>query len=266
MVYARQMEETLASGEFYNELGNAFYLSTDKLQGDYSPVRYRRELKLLRRFCPSGKVLDIGCSSGGFLYYLQQNHPRDYQTLGSDVSRPALAHAAEMGVQTLAGDIFQADLPENSFDAVCFWAVLEHVAEPKVFLRRAHELLKPGGVCFILVPNFQSLAQRLLGAKYRYVLPQHVNYFTPDTLAKLLGKDFAVIHQTTSHFNPVVILKDWRGKTPTTDQDRAALLVKTNRLKQNKLLLPVQMAYAGVEKLLGGMGLADNCVLVARKV
>lgn len=43
------------------------------------------------------------------------------------------------------------------------------MSEPKLFLQKAASILKPGGLCFILVPNMNSLAIRLLGAKYRYI-------------------------------------------------------------------------------------------------
>ncbi len=70
MVYADPVPEDLASGEFYDQLATPFYLSDDKLAGDYSPVRFERELKLFRKFCTSGRVLDVGCSAGAFLYQL----------------------------------------------------------------------------------------------------------------------------------------------------------------------------------------------------
>src|SRR6266511_3230345 len=63
MVYANPVEAELASGKFYDRLGMAFYLSPDKLEGDYAPVRFERELRLVRRFCQAGDVLDVGCST-----------------------------------------------------------------------------------------------------------------------------------------------------------------------------------------------------------
>ena len=42
--YANPVEEELASGKFYDRLGVPFYLSPNKLEGDYSPVRFNREM------------------------------------------------------------------------------------------------------------------------------------------------------------------------------------------------------------------------------
>jgi hypothetical protein len=130
-------------------------------------------------------------------------------------------------------------------------------------------LLKPGGLCFLLVPNFQSLAVRLLGSKYRYILPQHINYFTPATLTQMVEREnqFRVIYAGSSHFNPLVILHDWRRRgKPATDAERATLLKRTTGYKQSIALRPVKLALAGIEAALGWLNLADNIVLVLERM
>src|SRR5216117_3295757 len=78
MVYANPVEPELASGQFYDRIGVPFYLSPDKLEGDYAPVRFERELRLFRRYCPGGAALDVGCSTGAFLFQLNNRYPGDY--------------------------------------------------------------------------------------------------------------------------------------------------------------------------------------------
>src|SRR5256885_4874401 len=70
MVYANPIELELASGKFYDRLGAPFYLSPNKLESDYAPVRFERELRLFRAYCQGGTVLDVGCSTGAFLCQL----------------------------------------------------------------------------------------------------------------------------------------------------------------------------------------------------
>ncbi len=266
MVFVANAEQEFSDGRFYATTGSAFYASDDKLAGDYSPVRYAREIKILRRVCARGRILDVGCSTGGFLYRLRERFPNDYEVLGTDVATAALDLAEKKGVPVLRGNFF--DLAQRKgFDAITFWAVLEHVADPAEFLRKAFELLKDRGHCLVLVPNLRSLAVRLLGAKYRYTLPQHINYFSPTTLRALAEQcGFEVVASTTSHFNPVVIAQDFRAKGEfVADHERASLLVKTNTLKSNPLLRPVRWIYAAVESVLGACDLADNLVLVGRK-
>ena len=101
-----------------------------------------------------------------------------YRVLGTDVSGPPLDYAESRGVPVLRANFLEHDFKDQRFDAVTFWAVLEHLFEPGKFLEKAASILKPGGLCFVLVPNLDSLAVRLLKTKYRYIYPQHLNYFT----------------------------------------------------------------------------------------
>ncbi len=264
MIYANPVPAAMASGTFYDKAGQE-YLAADKLESDYAPVRFERELRLFRKHCPRGSVLDVGCSSGGFLYQLKLRHPEDYKILGTDVSGAPLDHAGKMGVPVARGNFLTRDF-EEPFDAITFWAVMEHLFEPQLFLKRAASLLKPGGLCFILVPNMNSLAVRLLGAKYRYIFAEHLNYFTPRTLSKFVEREFTVLKLKSTHFNPLVIWQDFRGGGREVPRaERAQLLKRTNAYKQSPWMLPAKVAYRATELALGTVLMADNLVIIGRK-
>jgi hypothetical protein len=145
---------------------------------------------------------------------------------------------------------------------------MEHLAEPVRFLHKAATLLKEGGHCFILVPNLQSLAVRILGGKYRYIFPQHLNYFTPATLARLVESEplLAQAALVSMHFNPIVISQDFRGKGDfVPDQERAALLKKTTAMKRSPLMRPIKWLYEACEWGLNQFKLGDNICIVAQK-
>lgn len=267
MVYANPIEPGWATGLFYDQLATPFYLSPDKLQSDYSPVRFKRELRIFRRFCPAGKVLDVGCSTGAFLFQLKTRFGSDYEVAGVDVAGPALDHAERKGVRVLRESFLELDSARHRFDAICFWAVLEHLDRPRAFLAQAAELLEPRGFCFLLVPNFKSLAVRVLGVRYRYIFPQHLNYFTGTHLEQLAAAPpLRILYRSSTHFNPVVIWQDWKGTGDfVPDADRARLLRRTTAYKTNPVLLPVKLALAGIEAVLARFGLADNLVMVLQK-
>jgi SAM-dependent methyltransferase len=175
MVFANPSPAGMASGKFYDTEGTAYYLSPAKLESDYADVRFERELRLFRKFCPRGAVLDVGCSSGAFLFQLHKRWPGDYQILGTDVSGAPLDYAESRGVPVARGNFLELDFdgrtkptpdpsPEGSvarsivplpgavrggfgskgkFDAVTFWAVIEHLEEPNRFLQHAGDALKP---------------------------------------------------------------------------------------------------------------------------
>jgi 2-polyprenyl-3-methyl-5-hydroxy-6-metoxy-1,4-benzoquinol methylase len=269
MVYANPIEEGLSSGLFYDRLAVPFYLSPDKLQSDYSPVRFARELALFRTFCCKGSVLDVGCSTGAFLFQLRTRFEGDYDVTGIDVAGPALDYAEQRGVPVLRESFLNMDFGAKRFDAITFWAVIEHLDDPGQFLTKAASLLQPSGLCFILVPNLKSLAVRLLGAKYRYIFPQHLNYFTPATLKRFAARsqDLRIIKTSSTHFNPIVIWQDWRGSGQfVSDQSRAKLLKQTTAYKQNPWLKPIKLALGAAEALLGHLNLADNIVVVLQRV
>ncbi len=266
MIYANPVPGEFASGAYYDQAGAGYYLSPAKLESDYAAVRFERELRLFRGHCQSGVVLDVGCSSGAFLFQLNQRFPGCYEALGTDVSGPPLDYAESRGIAVVRGNFLEQDFGGRKFDAVTFWAVLEHLAAPSQFLAKACSVLDADGLCLVLVPNMKSLAARILGPRYRYLYPQHLNYFTKDTLTKLVETRFSVIEFSSTHFNPVVIWQDWRGGgREVSNRERAQLLQRTTSYKQNPSLRPLKVLYTLTEKTLGALTLADNLVAVLRK-
>jgi 2-polyprenyl-3-methyl-5-hydroxy-6-metoxy-1,4-benzoquinol methylase len=199
---------------------------------------------------------------------LKTRYGDDYVVTGIDVAGPALDYAQRKGVPVVRESFLEMAHQEKQFSAITFWAVIEHLADPGRFLAKAASLLEPSGYCFVLVPNFHSLAVRLLGAKYRYIFPQHVNYFTPSTLARFIegAPNLGIVYAGTMHFNPLVVWQDWRGNGAfVADEARARLLKRTTGYKQNPALKPLKFALACGEAVLGRLKLADNIVLVLQK-
>ncbi|TFW61132.1 class I SAM-dependent methyltransferase [Bradyrhizobium sp. MOS001] len=50
----------------------------------------------------------------------------------------------------------QIPFPDQSFDAVISSNVLEHVADPAAVMKECFRVLRPGGVCHMVIPNFGS--------------------------------------------------------------------------------------------------------------
>lgn len=133
---------------------------------------------------PDGEVLDVGCSFGHFLGRMER---RGWRTVGIEPSPVA----AEYAQAHLKGRIFpepfeRVDLEPARFDAVVSLYVLEHLSEPRAFVQKVHDLLKPGGLAIIRVPYTAPLfpLQRLLGRSLMYA-PMHLNDFSPSTMEKL---------------------------------------------------------------------------------
>lgn len=268
MVYASPIPEELVTGTYYDRIGKPFYCSPDKLESDYAPVRFERELRIFRQFCSSGNVLDVGCSTGAFLHQVTTRWPLNYRVLGADVASAALDYAEQKGVPVLRASFLEHDFHGQHFDIITFWAVMEHLAHPERFLAKATDLLNPGGHLIILVPNWRSLAIRILGRRYRYVYPDHVNYFSLNTLKSFaqVSSRFDVVGHGSTHFNPIVMMRDlFKPMDRVPDEDRAQLLKKTTGYKQNPWLRPIKWVYQLAESVLSVCNLADNIYIVLQK-
>ncbi len=76
----------------------------------------------------------------------------------------------------------------TAFDA------FEHVYEPRRFLDAAHALLRPGGVLTITTPDVTSLLARVSGRGWvSFKIPEHVYYWSPATMRRVLAPRFDVL-------------------------------------------------------------------------
>lgn len=134
-----------------------------------------------------GKVLDIGCGRGLLLKKLRD---RGWKPAGTELSEEAAAYAREtanLPVTTQA--LEDADFPNNEFDLVILWHVLEHVRAPRAMLQEVGRILKPGGTLLVAVPNFDSWEARWSGRHWFHLdVPRHLTHFTPRTLSALLSE------------------------------------------------------------------------------
>jgi 2-polyprenyl-3-methyl-5-hydroxy-6-metoxy-1,4-benzoquinol methylase len=131
-----------------------------------------------------GQLLDFGCGAGEFL---ERMRDRGWKVEGLDMSTYA-AHVVmrERGIRVHVGTLPHRDLAPETFDCITMWQALEHVHEPRVTLREARRLLRPGGVLTAAVPNFSSWPARQYGRHWFALdVPRHLTHFTPQTLRAL---------------------------------------------------------------------------------
>ena len=143
----------------------------------------RRRMQIIRRFKPSGSLLDIGCGSGELIQVARE---MGYQAAGMDYSRSLARYAREKyGAEVYVGDIETVLLPDR-FDIAVMSHVLEHTTDPQATLTSVRELLDPGGLLYVAVPNVDCWESRFRGwGSYE---PYHFWYFNQDALSCLLEK------------------------------------------------------------------------------
>ena len=146
----------------------------------------RRILERVERHQPPGALLDLGCWVG---FLLAEARDRGWQTTGVEPSSFASAFARdELGLDVRTEDLFTADLPPESFDAVVLGDVIEHLPRPADALDRIATLLRPGGVLVMMLPDAGSRLARTMGKRWWSVLPTHVQYFTRASMRTLLER------------------------------------------------------------------------------
>ena len=86
-------------------------------------------------------------------------------------------------------DLHEPKLDGRRFEAVTLSHSLEHMARPVDALRRCRELLTPGGVLGVAVPNWRSFAHRVLGSRwYGLDPPRHLVMYDRTTLCVALAR------------------------------------------------------------------------------
>lgn len=125
-------------------------------------------------------ILDVGCGTGLFLKFARD---AGYQVRGIELSQSAVTYGQQVyGLPIETGTIESADLPENSFDVITMWHVLEHLADPVGALERITDLLKQGGLLLFGVPNIESYEAKLFGRRWFSLdAPRHLGHFSPQT-------------------------------------------------------------------------------------
>ena len=142
-----------------------------------------------------GRMLEIGCASGAFLHEM---HGQGWKVQGIEFSKKAAQAAAQLGHSVHAGALETAPQPDEPFDLIVGWMVLEHLHDPIACLRKLRGWINPSGYLVLSVPNASSIDFRMF-KEYCYAnhLPNHLFHFTPRTLARVLadsGWDLVKIH------------------------------------------------------------------------
>ncbi len=146
---------------------------------------------LLKDFLPSGRVLDVGCGSGR---QAETIFGREYEPWGIEISKALATCANEIfsrrGGKCIQGDAItgMSNISPEFFDGVVMLSYLEHELNPHEVCGAAFRCMRRGGFLFVKVPNYDSWNRHLRAGKWcGYRFPDHVNYFTPESLLTLIN-------------------------------------------------------------------------------
>jgi 2-polyprenyl-3-methyl-5-hydroxy-6-metoxy-1,4-benzoquinol methylase len=139
----------------------------------------RCRLELIREYCASGRLLEVGCARGDFLSVAKEA----FDVYGVEPN-PELAAAAERVAPIHAGVI--ETLAVDGFDVAASFHVIEHVDSPRRFLQAMVSRVKSGGLVVLETPNIRSLPFNLFKSRWRQFIPEHYFFFDPVTVTRLM--------------------------------------------------------------------------------
>ncbi|GIV37032.1 MAG: methyltransferase [Cyclobacteriaceae bacterium] len=147
--------------------------------------------KLIEKKYPKGSLLDLGCGTGAFLHEMKRS---GWEVTGVEPANIARRQAENILNQRLFTRL--DELPQKSYRVITLWHVLEHLHRPDTTLKRCRELLEPGGLLVIAVPNpdsFDALHYRQHWAGFD--VPRHLWHFTRQAMKTLLNQQGFTLHQ-----------------------------------------------------------------------
>jgi 2-polyprenyl-3-methyl-5-hydroxy-6-metoxy-1,4-benzoquinol methylase len=199
---------------------------------------YEYELKKIKRFKSTGRLLDVGTNMGFFLRKAQE---LGFETEGIEPS-PSLSEIAreQWGLKIHTSFLENSNLSKNAYDVITLIDVFEHVTNPKELLTSCYSYLKSDGIVAIKVPNGDyNYFKMKLGQLTRkhgnmdiWDCCEHVVHYTPKTFRKMVEscgfkiKNFFVpipIHlpiwaNLVGHYYlyPSPFVLDWKRRTLRT--------------------------------------------------
>lgn len=247
LVFANpQVDESLVLDEYREGGSNDLWVDvlTSGPQLELDREKFGEILDELEPFRGDGRLLDVGTSIGLFLRLAVD---RGWDGVGTEFGIRARAYAQEtLGVDVSARRIEEIDGP---YDVVTILSVLEHVNDPRAMLREARRLLVPRGALYLIVPNVESLACRVLHERAAtFDGRNHLVYFSASTLRDMLDREgFDVVGSRTRVAALTPVLEWLAYEEPFSDapleQDALAAYVDANRGDLDNALEELGLGY-----------------------
>lgn len=157
-----------------------------------------------------GRMLEIGCASGSFLHHMATC---GWRVEGIEYAETAAKSARALGYPVEIGALETINKPDDSYDLIVGWMVLEHLHQPLECLRKLAKWARRDAILVVSVPNVGSIEAQLFGPNwYALQLPTHLFHYDTSSISKVLqagGWRVTHIHHHRTVANIVASLGYW---------------------------------------------------------
>ena len=154
-----------------------------KIYESVKKTNLKHKYKIATEGLKVGKLLDIGCGVGDFLHTVETH---GWECIGVEPSEEAKEIARQRTKAQIIKSKELENIPEQTFDIITMWHVLEHVDNLKWQVEQLQRLIKPTGRIVIALPNYKSYDGQYYKEKWAaYDVPRHLNHFNRNTIAKI---------------------------------------------------------------------------------
>ncbi len=142
------------------------------------------------------RILDVGCSSGYFLGVAKQ---LGFCAEGVEPGLEAVQTARAAGLTVHSGLLEDVALPEQSFDAITLFEVIEHLKDAGGTIQKCNRLLRPGSILVIGTANTASWTYMTMKSRWEYFHIDkhggHVSFFNPGSMKILAQRSGFVVEK-----------------------------------------------------------------------
>jgi len=219
-------------------------------------------LKPVSRYVPQDintKILDVGCSTGNYLYELKKRHFKHLK--GIEASEIAVHNKVSKELDIICTSLSSYNT-EEKFDLITLNQVFEHFENPRDSLLILKKLLNNHGMLVMSFPNYNSLARLLFGSFWPgYDAPRHYFTYNPRNFGMLCNQHGLKIEKVKYISRPSQFLGGFQYLVNTVSRKKQRL--ETGFFRNSKILDMMLFIPAYCLNLLK---LGDNIEIYIKKV
>lgn len=256
----------------YTEYKNEDSLKAVIAGNDWLKIqRHKLRYKTIQKYCPKGKLFDLGVGWGHFLH---TGRLLGYEVAGIEMAKMPFTYARDyLKLPVECVDFFDYTPRKDYYDLITMWDVLEHIDNCDEAVAKCAEMLKRGGYIVIQVPQIDSYIANKQKENWQAMGLDHVNYFSKQTISRFLAdKGFKVVKIKSSIEVKLFLMyslfdkkrkKQGAASRATQAERQEYFNKKVSRPKWQ--LRIVVWGHNLIYNLLSAMNIGDEMIVIAKK-